>query len=116
MSVLRDADWLNAERARDYARMLLGLTVLAVLAWTALSLAHQGLDPMGQPLGADFPSFWAASRLALDQMPTSAYDAPVHWAVQRAAFSGAPVGYSAFFYPPPYLIACLPLALHPPLH
>ncbi len=93
--------------------MLLGMTVLAALVWTGFAVLHHGLDPVGKPLGADFPSFWAASRLALDHMPTSAYDEPVHWAVQRAAFSGAPVGYSAFFYPPPYLIACLPLALVP---
>ena len=112
-TVLRDADWLTATRARDYARMLMGMMLIAVVVWVGWAAVHQGLDPLGKPLGADFPSFWAASRLALDQMPTSAYDEPIHWAVQRAAFSGAPVGYSAFFYPPPYLLACLPLALLP---
>jgi hypothetical protein len=66
LSVLRDADWLNGTRARDYARMLLGMTLLAALVWIGFAILHRGLDPTGKPLGADFPSFWAASRLTLD--------------------------------------------------
>jgi hypothetical protein len=35
-----------------------------------------------------------------------------HWAAEKALF-GPAQGYVAFFYPPPYLLICLPLALVP---
>jgi alpha-1,2-mannosyltransferase len=113
LEVLRTADWLDPARARAYAMMLCGLQLIGFSVWLALAAAQGGLDLAGKPAGADFPSFWAASRLALDHLPDAAYDPSVHGAVQRGLFHGAPAPYSAFFYPPPYLIACLPLALLP---
>jgi hypothetical protein len=41
-----------------------------------------------------------------------AYDVVAHWAAQKALF-GETVAYTAFFYPPPYLLICLPLAALP---
>lgn len=110
-TVLRDAEWLTAERARAYPRLLLGLIGAAVIGWVALS--HAGLDRLGKPLGTDFLSFWAASKLALGGHPTAVYHLASHAAAERSAFPGAPIGYAAFFYPPLYLLVCLPLALLP---
>jgi alpha-1,2-mannosyltransferase len=108
---LREADWLDGPRAKAYVRILAGVMVVAVMGWIAMS--HRGLDPTGKPLGTDFLSFWAASKLALAGHPASVYQPAIHAAAQRAAFGGADVGYAAFFYPPVFLLICLPLAALP---
>jgi hypothetical protein len=109
--VLREAEWLTPERARAYPRLLLVLTGMTMGGWIALS--HGGLDRLGRPLGTDFLSFWAASKLALAGRSTAVYALASHAAAERSAYPGAPIGYAAFFYPPLYLLVCLPLALLP---
>lgn len=111
LTVLRDAAWLTRARVKGYLRLLLAVTAIGAIAWVALS--HGGRDARGMPLGTDFLSFWAASRLALSGHPAAAYDMAAHAAAQRAAFGGASLGYAAFFYPPLFLLVCLPLGLGP---
>ncbi len=82
-----------------------------ILGWVGLS--RNGLDVFGKPLGADFPSFWAASRFALQGASAKVYDLAAHAAAERSAFGGLQVPYSAFFYAPTYLLICLPLGLFP---
>lgn len=110
LATLRDAEWLDARRARAYPRLLLAATLILALVW--IVAARSGVDPAGKPLGTDFASFFAASQLALAGRAADAYDVAAHWAAQKALF-GPAVGYSAFFYPPPFLLLCLPLALVP---
>lgn len=107
-AIVRDAVWLTASRATAYARILLALTGMVCLIVVALS--HGGLDPRGEPLGTDFVSFWAASTLTLAGTPALVYDPAVHAGVQ-AAIVGHGEGSYAFFYPPPFLLVCWPLAL-----
>jgi alpha-1,2-mannosyltransferase len=107
---LRDADWLNRDRATAYCRIVFVVTFGLAFAWIALS--HGGVDLTGKPLGTDFISFWTASKIALGGRPAEVYDIAVHQAEQTAVFS-RDVGYSAFFYPPPFLLICLPLATLP---
>ncbi len=107
---LRDADWLDAGRARGYANLFFGVSLVAIIAWIALS--HHGFDVAGKPLGTDFVSFWTASNLALEGAPTDAYNVAAHWREQTALF-GRDIGYTAFFYPPTFLLLCLPLAIAP---
>lgn len=107
---LRDAEWLDDEPARVYRVMLAVIFLVAYIGWIALS--RSGLDPMGKPLGTDFLSFWTASQLALGGNPAGPYDVAVHAAAQKALFD-VNQGYSAFFYPPIYLLLCLPLAMLP---
>ena len=107
---VRDADWLGERRARAYPRLLLLATLIGSALWIALS--HGGLDPEGKPIGTDFLSFWTASRLALGGRPELAYDPVAHWAAQKALF-GPLTAYTAFFYPPTFLLICLPLAIAP---
>jgi alpha-1,2-mannosyltransferase len=104
---LREARWLHGGRMRAYARLWLLGTVLVALARIVLS--RLGVGPLGFPIHADYVSFWAAGRLALAGAPQAAYDVVRHWAVQRAQFPDA--GYSAFFYPPVFLLLCAPAAL-----
>jgi alpha-1,2-mannosyltransferase len=95
-TALADCAWLDAERARAYARTLLALTLVGAAGWIALS--QGGLDREGKPIGTDFVGFYATSRLALDGRPALAYDVGAHWAAQKALF-GPEVGYTAFFTP-----------------
>jgi hypothetical protein len=111
VATLRDAAWLTPARVKAYLYLLGAVTVAVVLAWIGLS--RRGIDLLGKPLGADFPSFWAASWLALHGAPAKVYDLAAHAAAERSAFGGGAVPYSAFFYPPTYLLVCLPLSLAP---
>lgn len=108
---LRDASWMTPGRARAYARVFLGATLVVVAVRLALAGTGIGADSLGAPIHADFISFWAAGRLALDGRAADAYRVAAHWAVQRAVIKN--VGYSAFFYPPVFLLLCAPLAVLP---
>ena len=107
---VRDADWLTAERAGIFARLWLAISVLVSVGWLALS--RHNVDWLGKPVGTDFASFWTASRLALSGNPAKVYDLAAHHAAQIRLF-GRDVGYYAFFYPPIFLLICLPLASLP---
>ena len=107
---LRDADWLTRDRARAYVRILFFMTVGAALLWIAL--AQGGVDRAGKPLGTDFVSFWTASQIALSGSPAAVYDIATHQAAENALFPQN-AGYAAFFYPPAFLLICLPLAALP---
>ncbi len=111
LSVLRDALWMTPERALAYRNILLVAQALAAVFLVASS--HGGLDFDNRPLGTDFVSFWTASKIALSDGPGRVYDTTVHLAAQREAFGGTPLNYTAFFYPPLFLLICLPLALLP---
>jgi alpha-1,2-mannosyltransferase len=63
-AVFRDAGWLTDERAIGYCRIFAGMLAALAIAWVVMSKG--GIDPAGKPLGTDFMSFWAASRLALE--------------------------------------------------
>jgi hypothetical protein len=109
--LVRDAGWLSQERARAYCLVLAIVAPATLIAWIAASRA--GVDPLGKPLGTDFVSFWTASKLALQAHPASAYNFAVHDAAQRALFPRSTLGYAPFFYPPIFLLVCLPLAVFP---
>ncbi len=110
VEALRDADWLNERRVRAYLIILAVMSALAAVG--AMLVSRQGFAPHGRVVGPDFTSFWTASQLALGGHPALAWNIPAHGAAQAARF-GADTGYAAFFYPPPFLILCLPLALAP---
>jgi hypothetical protein len=110
LDTLRRADWLSPARARAYLWLIALASVIGACGYVYLS--RSGLDPMGKPLGTDFASFWTASGLALDGHPQLAWSVEAHRAAQSDKF-GEAAGYAAFFYPPPYLLICLPLALLP---
>ena len=107
---LREANWLTRERAAAYCRILFSVTLAAAVLW--ITLSRGGVDRAGKPLGTDFISFWTASQIALGGHPAEVYDMAIHRAAQTALFS-RDVGYAAFFYPPVFLLVCLPLATIP---
>jgi hypothetical protein len=109
-AALRAADWLNAKRVRAWCLILFAVNVLGFAIWIGLS--HGLIDHAGKPLGTDFMSFYAASKLALSGQAAQAWNPYAHQAAQDAIF-GRQLGYWAFFYPPAYLLVCAPLALMP---
>lgn len=111
IAALREADWLTAERALAWCRILAAMFVLITIVW--LGLSHGGRDMSGKAIGTDFVSFWTASRFATDGHAASAYDITAHAAAQHALIPTKQLDYTAFFYPPTFLLLCLPLATLP---
>ncbi len=110
LSFVRDADWLDGQRARIYSLILLSVSAIGFIAWAAM--APHLIDRAGKPLGPDFMSFYAASKLALSGHGAGAWSPVTHQAAEDSIF-GKTLGYWAFFYPPAYLLLCWPLALLP---
>jgi hypothetical protein len=110
LNALRQAEWLDAARAKAWRDILLVMSLAAAAIWVAL--ARGGLDLAGKPLGTDFLSFYAASKLALAGDPAGVYEVARHRAAETSVF-GRDLGYAAFFYPPLFLLVCAPLAVAP---
>lgn len=106
LQFFRDARWLGPVRARGYLRLLALLNVVTIVALVATS--HGGVDRNGFLLGTDFLSFWTAGHMLHGS--ASVYDGAAHLAAQRQFFAQDGL-YTAFFYPPPFLLWCWPLGL-----
>ena len=108
MRALRDGAWMNAERLRAYG---LGYVVVALVAIAAAVPSIAGWRD-APPVDLDYLSFHAASALAQAGDAVAVWNRDLHAAAQTA-LQGRPGRYFAFFYPPQYLLICLPLALLP---
>ncbi len=110
LSQIRDADWLDARRMRVYA--LFVLVLLGILPIIARFAAGHGLiDKSSVPFGGDYISFYAASKLALSGHAADAWHPAIHKAAENAVFDNRLHDYWAFFYPPAYMVICVPLGL-----
>ncbi|MCP1834175.1 hypothetical protein J2R76_002512 [Bradyrhizobium sp. USDA 4532] len=98
--MLRDMPWLTSQRARLYGCCISIALALIFTRWTLLLYFA----------GGDFLSFWAASSQALAGHPAEVYLPELHQIAEATYSQGE---YEAFFYPPTYLVVCLPLALAP---
>jgi hypothetical protein len=108
---LRSGDWLTATRARNYSLMLLGLCVIAALAWIALS---DGLvDRNGKPLGTDFSNVYAAGRLTWQGRAADAYQPPLQHAAEKSVFAGRNVPFFGWHYPPFFFAIAFAVAAFP---
>lgn len=90
---------LDAERTRNYPRLVAALTIAGFAASHALG---PGLaDVGGVPLGADFTAFWSGARLWLDG--ADPYDLHAQYAVQVAG-TGVDRGFVDAFVNPPWAL------------
>jgi hypothetical protein len=103
MTWLRDAPWLTAGRARLYLLAYAAGAVALLVEMAAILAGWRGAPPAD----ADFLSFQAAARLAIEGDPAAAWDRAAHAAAQTA-LQGEPGRYFAFFYPPTGLLPLLP--------
>jgi len=108
---IRSGEWLTRERMRGYALILIVAHLVALTALVVTS--HGNVDYAGRPLGTDFSDVWTAGRLALQGHATAAYDPPVHYAAQQAAFHKADIPYYGWHYPPFFLLIAAALAWAP---
>ena len=94
--------------------IFMGLGLL--YGWVSLWLGHHPgapADPSGLPGPTDFLSFWTAGRFVWQGHPAYAFDlTALRLAEDRTAIM-QPNAVLAFFYPPPFLLLCLPFALLP---
>lgn len=71
------------------------------------------LDAGGQPITADFVTFWAASRLAIAGQGAAIYDPALLKATEVAALGHDLSGSLGWYYPPHALLAVWPLSFLP---
>lgn len=103
------AHWLNAERMRVYALLIVAIVGGVAAWWIARSLPSL-VDPHGKPVGYDFITFWSAARLALDGHPAAAFDPGAIAAQQHAAVPASDALF-LWHYPPSFLLLVLPFGL-----
>jgi hypothetical protein len=110
---LRSGDWLTAVRIKGYSLILLGLTVVAILGWVALS--DRLIDRNGKPIGTDFSNVYAAGVLTLQGHAADAYNPQLQHAMEQTVFDGRDVPFFGWHYPPFFfaiaaIVAALPYA------
>ena len=105
-----DAHWLNKKRFTVYPRLAVATQGIVAAIW--MLLARQQVDLNGKPLGYDFITFWSASYLALGGRAADAYNIPLLFKAENIA---VPASHTIFvwYYPPPFFMLVLPLALLP---
>jgi alpha-1,2-mannosyltransferase len=110
---LRSGEWLTSARARGYSLILLGISVIAIVGWIAVS--DRLIDRNGKPIGTDFSNVYAAGALTWQGRPAEAYQPPLQHAAEKATFGGRDVPFYGWHYPPFFfavavLVATVPYA------
>ncbi|MGV8997674.1 MAG: glycosyltransferase family 87 protein [Parvibaculaceae bacterium] len=100
----------DPERLRVYPRIAVVLYVLAAVVLVVTASAM--IDVFGKPLGSDFITFWAASKLTLQGSALAAFDPQQIFAAEKLA---VPANELVFLwsYPPSYQLVVAPLAWLP---
>ena len=93
------------------AQLVAAIYAMLTLGVVTLFIATVASGP--KPLALDFAPYWSAARLALEGHPGDAYNNGIIELFERAQTRMDEKGYLAFYYPPPYLMLCLPLGLLP---
>jgi len=105
-----DLPLFDPERMRVYPRMAVAFYVIAAVALVVTASAM--IDVFGKPLGYDFITFWAASKLTLAGDALAAFDPQRILAAEQMA---VPANALTFLwnYPPTYQLIISPLSLLP---
>jgi hypothetical protein len=110
---LRSGEWLTPARARGYSLLVLGLCILAMAGWIALS--DNLIDRNGKPVGTDFSNVYAAGELTWQRRAAEAYQPALQHAAEKTVFAGREVPFYGWHYPPFFfavavLVAAVPYA------
>ena len=97
-------------RPREFVIVAALLSLVFLVAYNRE--AFLGGAGLGESVGADLRSVWFAATLALQGDAAAVFD-PVGFAAAYQAFSGVPISFPAFPYPPHTLLYYLPLAVLP---
>lgn len=111
LAVLRDARWIEQSRVQGYPAIVFIILCMSFV-WL-VGASHGMVSTAGAPVGTDFTSYRAAVSLAAEGSPEKAYDPALHREREHQLFAGRDIPYYAFYYPPVFLLICLPLALLP---
>ncbi len=101
---------LDHRRLMAYCAVLLAIEVGGFLFLVAGT--HGLIVPLGAPTSTDFVSFYAAGSLVDAGTPELVYDQAAHSAAEERATEPG-VEYRFFYYPPVFLLLCVPLARLP---
>src|SRR5438445_9807115 len=101
---------LDRRRIFICCRTLLAVEIAVFLLFVAGT--HGLIVPLSGPTSTDFVSFYAAGALADEGVPELAYDQGAHYAAEERATAPG-IEYRFFYYPPPFLLLCAPLARLP---
>jgi hypothetical protein len=108
---LRSGEWLTAARVRGYSLILLGISVIAVVGWIAVS--NGLIDRNGKPIGTDFSNVYAAGALTWQGRPAEAYEPALQHAAEKATFGGRDVPFYGWHYPPFFFVVAVLVAAVP---
>ena len=102
--------WISEQTLKVYPRMV--FAVMLVVAVTFFFGAKNGVDAHGKPLGYDFITYYAASKMALSGHAADAYSVPAIAAVEHAIVPASADKF-AWYYPPTFYLLIVPLSLMP---
>lgn len=91
-------------------RMGEALALIAFLSFCVMWVQWQASSPGFYTVSGDFVSFWTAGRLALEGHAADAYREMPHFFKELALHGDPSRLYTAFFYPPFFLLLCAGLA------
>jgi hypothetical protein len=107
--------WHEGEQATVVVGLIAAaISLLFFAAWVLLTWNFTTLRASnGYPLAPDYANYWAAAKLALAGKPALAYHLDDLYLVQQQVFGTHGRYGSGWYYPPPFLLAVLPLGLLP---
>lgn len=108
---LRTGSWLTPGRIRNYALLVLAISLAGLIGLLATS--NHLIDRNGKPIGTDFSNVYAAGVLTLSGKAPDAYDPQLQHAAEIAVFEGRDVPFFGWHYPPFFLMVAALLALMP---
>jgi alpha-1,2-mannosyltransferase len=112
VDLVRGARWITRERLARWG-LILAIAMAAFLAWDTAAHTTLGMtDAAGEHAGRDFINFWAASRAALAGHAAKVFDVAWFHAFQQS-LAGPASEIKIYGYPPPAMLATLPLGLLP---
>src|SRR5262249_14526202 len=86
------------------------MALSAVFLGRALTLWDGVGCGVSVPIGTDFVAFWSAARLVVTGQLSDVYNIASQVSVETSILSG---GILPFFYPPTFLLLCVPFGLLP---